>query len=138
MEESIRGCYAESVDLTSDRFVKMILVDASFVLEFFFRNSRQKNPLVGEPWAAAVMLDLVLLENQLPFFVIQKLYKLAFPSLSDYDGLLELSFRYFREFNIQSIKPHPNVQIEHFTDLLRTFQIPPPEKLATKERLWND
>ncbi|KAK4566664.1 hypothetical protein RGQ29_002791 [Quercus rubra] len=39
MEESIRGCYAETIDLTGDRFVKMILMDASFILELFFKFS---------------------------------------------------------------------------------------------------
>ena len=39
MEESIRRCYEETINLSSDRFVKMILVDASFILELFFRCS---------------------------------------------------------------------------------------------------
>ncbi|KAK7821303.1 hypothetical protein CFP56_037846 [Quercus suber] len=33
-----------------------------------------------------------------------------------------------RYFNMQFIEASPNVKIEHFTDLLRTFQIPPPCK----------
>ena len=133
MEESIRGCYGETIyNLDSDRFVKMILVDASFILELFFRcrsgRWTRDELIFVQPRASAIRLDLLLLENQLPFFVIQKLNHLAFPSLSDYDGLLELSFDYFGYYNIQSIRAHPNVKIEHFTDLLRTFQVPPPEK----------
>jgi len=81
MEESIRRCYEDTIDLTSDKFVKMILVDASFIIELFFRRSLEINPLIMELRAVAVLHDLVLLENQLPFFVIEKLYNLAFPSL---------------------------------------------------------
>ncbi|XP_030939995.1 UPF0481 protein At3g47200-like [Quercus lobata] len=133
MEESIRGCYEETIyNLDSDRFVKMILVDASFILELFFRfrsgRWTRDDPIFVQPRYNAVRLDLLLLENQLPFFVIEKLHHLAFPSLSDYVGLLELSFDYFGYYNIQSIQAHPNFEIEHFTDLLRTFQVPPPEK----------
>ncbi|KAK9997273.1 hypothetical protein SO802_021959 [Lithocarpus litseifolius] len=136
MEESIRGCYAETIDLPSDKFVKMILVDASFILELFFR-SRSGSWTNHDPiffrssysWADAVRLDLVLLENQLPFFVIQKLYHLAFPPPSDYDyNLFRLSYDYFKCFKMKSAHAHPKVKIEHFTDLLRTFQIPPLEK----------
>ena len=43
MEESIRRCYAETIDLTSDSFVKMILVDVCFILELFFQRSLEMN-----------------------------------------------------------------------------------------------
>ncbi|XP_075661295.1 UPF0481 protein At3g47200-like [Castanea sativa] len=128
LEERIRGCYAETIDLDSNTFVKMVLVDASYIIELFFRHMSENNPLIEEPRAFAVMLDLVLLENQLPFFVIQELYNLAYPSPSNDLSLVKLSFIYFRQFNIQFINAHPNVKIEHFTDLLRTFLIPPPKK----------
>ena len=142
MEESIRGCYAETIDLTSDRFVKMILMDASFIFELFFRFSSRSwtsdDPMFVKPRASAIRLDLLLLENQLPFFVIEKLHHLAFPSLSDYNGLLELSYNYFRHFNMQSMQALPKVKIEHFTDLLRTFQIPPLEKRPKRGNQQND
>ena len=146
MEESIRGCYAETIDLTSDRFVKMILVDACFILELFLQTSLETSPLIEEPRAIAVMLDLLLLENQLPFFVIEKLCQPAFPSLydanpylSNYDALLSLSFKYFGYLSIQFIpQVHPNVEIEHFTDLLRTFQLPPLEKRPMRSYPQND
>nr|POE63892.1 upf0481 protein [Quercus suber] len=131
MEESIHGCYAETIDLTSDRFVKMILMDASFILELFFRFSSRSwtsdGPMFVKPRASA-----------LPFFVIEKLQHLAFPYLLDYDGLLELSYNYFGHFSMQSIQALPNVKIEHFTDLLRTFQIPPLEKRPKRGNEQND
>ena len=142
MEESIRGCYAETIDLTSDRFVKMILMDAGFILELFFRFSSRSwtsdDPMFVKPRASAIRLDLLLLENQLPFFVIEKLHHLAFPSLSDYNGLLELSYNYFGHFNMQSMQALPKVKIEHSTDLLRTSQIPPLEKRPKRGNQQND
>ncbi|KAK4566671.1 hypothetical protein RGQ29_002796 [Quercus rubra] len=127
MEESIRGCYAETIDLSSDMFVKMIVVDASFILEILCRSTSKKieSPL---PRATAMMFDLLLLENQLPFFVIEKLHQLAFPSdsiISNYNALLRLSINYFGpSFNIQFRDDLPNVEIDHFTDLLRMVQLP--------------
>ena len=143
MEESIRGCYEEAINLNSDRFVKMILVDASFILELFFRDSLRKkkkssesrtsdDPIFVQPRYSAVFLDLALLENQLPFFVIEKLHHLAFPSPSDDNALPKLPFDYFDYFNVHSIQAHPDVKIEHFTDLIRTFQLPPLENLPKR------
>ena len=66
IEESICGCYEKTINLNSDRFVKMILVDASFILELFFRYSSRSwtsdDPIVVKPRANAVRLDLLLLE----------------------------------------------------------------------------
>ena len=149
MEENIRGSYEETINLTSKRFVKMILVDASFILELLFKCSSKSltsdDPMVAEPRANAVRLDLLLLENQLPFFVIEKLHDLAFPSnsyanpcLSNYGALLKLSFDYFRDVPCiqlrQVLQDHPIVKVDRFTDLLRTFQLPPPEQ-QPKDRL---
>ena len=126
MEEDIRGRYAETIDLDSDRFVKMILVDACFILELL-----EMDDLIVEPRAVAVMFDLLLLENQLPFFVIEKLRQLAFPSpssFSNYDALLKLSKEYFRpSYDFQFRDDLPNREIYHFTDLLRSVQLPPPK-----------
>jgi hypothetical protein len=37
-EESIRQCYAETISLNRYDFLEMILVDASFIVELFYRN----------------------------------------------------------------------------------------------------
>lgn len=52
----------------------MILVDASFILELFIRKTpgsqTRDDPMFVKPRAKAIKFDLLLLENQLPFFVI--------------------------------------------------------------------
>ena len=90
MEETIRCCYAEtsSRSMSSDNFVKMILQDAIFILELFLRYStgiwdrdRPGDPvLTSRRTFPLLMRDLVLLENQLPFIVLEKLYNRAFDS----------------------------------------------------------
>ncbi|XP_030939994.1 UPF0481 protein At3g47200-like [Quercus lobata] len=136
MEESIRGCYEETIDLNSDRFVKMILLDAIFIIELFIRkiliSQISDDPNVVDPRSTFLKVDLLLLENQLPFFVIEKLYDLAIPSPSDY-GFRELSIDYFTYLNLQFIQTTPNVEIEHFTGLIRTLLLPPLEKLPKRD-----
>uniref|UniRef100_A0A7N2MV25 Uncharacterized protein n=1 Tax=Quercus lobata TaxID=97700 RepID=A0A7N2MV25_QUELO len=137
MEERIRRCYEETIDLTSDSFVKMILLDACFILELLFRRSSLRltshdDSMVVEPRAAAVKVDLLLFENQLPFFVMKELQHHAFPSLSDAFFFKNI-FSYFDVFtDIQYRQPKPNAEIAHFTDLLRTFMLPSPEELPAR------
>ena len=101
----------------------MILLDAIFILELFIRKTSisqiSDDPNVVDPRSTAVKaVDLLLLENQLPFFVIEKLYDLAIPPPSDYGGFRELSFGYFKYLKMQFIQATPNVKIEHFIDLI--------------------
>ncbi|KAF3950132.1 hypothetical protein ACB098_01G371400 [Castanea mollissima] len=144
LEERIRGCYAETIELKSDEFVKMILVDASFILELFMkyssRNWTSDDPMFIIPIASAIRHDLLLLENQLPFFVLNELYLVAFPCLSNTypfhssnHVLIELTFKYFSRYNVHCKHARPDVKIEHFTDLLRTFHLPPPEQLPNRD-----
>ena len=142
MKESIHGCYAETIDPTDggDKFVKMILLDAIFILELFIRETLRSqtrdDAMIVKPRAKAIKFDLLLLENQLPFFVIKKLHQLAFrslcksdPRLSNYGDLVQLSLNYFIGDTCFKFRgDHPNAKVEHFTDLLRIFQLPPPER----------
>jgi hypothetical protein len=156
LEENIRGCYVETIELKSDEFVKMILVDACFILELFIRSipestsksisksisesSTSDDPMILKPMSITIMHDLLLLENQLPFFVIEKLFHLAFPfpsnaipSFTNHQALIDLTFKYFRDNQIKTIEDYPNMEIKHFTDLLRTFMLPPLKKLPKRD-----
>ena len=136
-EETIRSFYAETMlgRLHNNDFEKMILMDSIFILELFLRNYyrlwESDDPKVADQWMTPLlMLDLLLVENQLPFFVLEILFTLAFPSPSKkFPSLIQLTFLYFDCFNVQNITPI-DVKIEHFTDLVRTFQLPPIPSLT--------
>ncbi|XP_040996414.1 UPF0481 protein At3g47200-like [Juglans microcarpa x Juglans regia] len=134
-EESVRECYSETIPLGSDEFVEMILVDASFIIEYFWRNKTKGNwtdydQEILKPWLCNRMqMDLILLENQLPFFIIEIIYDIAFPSRSkEGHPFIELSFCQFEYYNVQNFRHSESEKIFHFTDLVRNFCMPPPER----------
>ncbi len=109
-EESVRHCYEETIPLSGDDFVTIILMDVSFIIELFFRNRfsqwSSNDRIILKSWLAARMqLDIILLENQLPFFIIEKLYNLAFAfklrrlDLGRNPSFIELTFHYFLSYN---------------------------------------
>ncbi|KAG7944556.1 hypothetical protein I3843_15G107900 [Carya illinoinensis] len=123
-EESVQECYSDRENLPDgDDFVNMILWYDRQTLHLWLRNR--------------VQLDLILLENQLPFFIIEKIYDTALrpvPSIFDlhnlhssYPTFNELTFWQFEEYNVQGFHPHDSrsEKILHFTDLLRNFCLPP-------------
>ncbi|XP_052195366.1 UPF0481 protein At3g47200-like [Diospyros lotus] len=127
-ETKIRNCYAENIQQKSDDFVRMILIDACFIIEHFLRyymadQWRERDPLFLKPWLAEdVAQDLILLENQLPFFVLEGLYNLATKNDPDLPSFLQITFKYFEDLNQQAIK-HDGVSVRHLTDLLRIFYL---------------
>ncbi|XP_075667500.1 UPF0481 protein At3g47200-like [Castanea sativa] len=137
MEDIIRHCYVDTVQLQRDDFVKMIMLDATFILELFLKSKLRKwtrdDPMRVEAWLFdMVTRELLLLENQLPFFVIKKIYNLALPSLSNSLSLIQLTFDFFKHFNIHN--KAPKGEIKHFTDLLRFFALPPHDKLPKRDK----
>ena len=133
-EEEIRSYYAETIvsSISSDDFVTMILVDGMFILEYFLRQSNpclfRNDPKMIAEWMHPILkVDLVLLENQLPFFVLEMLFEQAnFPAELEFKplSLRELAFEFFQCYNFQTNTPWRfNAQIEHFTDLLRFFYL---------------
>jgi len=123
----IRGCYAGTSELDNHNYQKMIVVDASFIIVFFlisFMPGEWEYRSEATILKSQLMNDLLLLENQLPFFIIRTLYNLAFSSRPNYPSFMELSFFFFRDYNTQNMHPNPNLKIMHFVDLVRTFFLP--------------
>ncbi|KAI9111144.1 hypothetical protein K1719_017755 [Acacia pycnantha] len=138
-EGKIRRCYSETIPMESDEFVRMILTDACFMIEYFHlwldENPWHSNlPLMWE----ITMIDLILLENQLPFFVLNDLFDLTFPKCYNDELSFEfVTFDYlkrsfgreivsrkqlqsnftFQDFEQYYLAP----QVHHLCDMLRMF-----------------
>jgi len=101
-ERRLRNCYAETIAFCSEYFSKMILLDAAFVIMFLlkcknrdFRGSRDS--IFYPPYKSVeVRLDICLLENQLPFFILEELCGLS-PvfGISPKATVIELSHWFF-------------------------------------------
>ncbi|KAL9385711.1 hypothetical protein Peur_022721 [Populus x canadensis] len=135
-KDKIKHCYADDTFVEfskDDKFVKMILFDAVFIFELFLKNEEDRRDnkryqddfIIGKPWLrAAIQRDLILLENQLPFFILEKLYSLAIEETKpDYRSFLDLSCRYFEKYGKNETKPDETkpYKVLHFTDLVRHF-----------------
>ncbi|XWS10673.1 hypothetical protein CRYUN_Cryun38cG0017500 [Craigia yunnanensis] len=128
LEKEIRSSYCENLNhIASKDFLRLILVDAAFITEFFLRvHFKSKDDILASKsfLLALIRCDLWLLENQLPFFVLLELYNSAFGSYPEiYPPFLELIFKFFRLYNDQG-KKSIKEEVNHFTDLLRTFILP--------------
>nr|VDD03079.1 unnamed protein product [Brassica rapa] len=113
-EEDARSCYAEDVKLNSYEFVKMLVVDGSFLVELILRSRyphlvTESDRLFGKPW---MITDGF-------FNLLTPYYQQGTPSI------LEMVKSHFSCFlsNIDD-KMFESSEPEHFVDLLRSCYLP--------------
>lgn len=80
-ERRIRRCYGESTDdFDKCEFVKMMVLDGCFIIEFLRQLGRVapklEGPLSSNIYVSAcAMQDLLRLENQVPYFLLEDLFR---------------------------------------------------------------
>ena len=127
-KDKIRHCYAEEITLPKEKnFVDMIFLDSIFIIELFLRSTEAKEEgkdyILSKPWLKdGIKQDLILLENQVPFFILDELYQDFATSPPYQASFLTLACKYF--FNSEE-KICNEKKVKHFTDLHRYFFQPP-------------
>lgn len=88
LEQETRACYSLKFDIGSKDFVEMMVLDGCFVVELlrlYYELFHAKSTVVANEddlifthvWILTnLQRDLLMLENQLPFFVLEKLFML--------------------------------------------------------------
>ena len=144
-EQAILYCYDGGLEFTGEDFVKMVALDSIFIIEHFIRatdpdgspDEKKKKYYtrnkVSKPWLKGhITLDLILLENQLPFFILDKLYEEVFKD-SNFEkkcSFFDLAWRYFRKYLFfQEKQKPPEGEVKHFTDLIRYIYYPSDSEL---------
>jgi len=81
LEREAREYYAGPIDYSREEFVKILVIDGCFMIELFCRNAsmklrEEKDPIFGMSTMNEFLAhDLILLENQLPWMVLDHLFK---------------------------------------------------------------
>ncbi|XP_038708736.1 UPF0481 protein At3g47200-like [Tripterygium wilfordii] len=146
LDKDVRACYAEPIVYDKQELAKILLYDAGFMLELFLRDSfpdsrKLDDPIFTTTWMIAPLLrDLALLENQIPFFVLESLFKLiAPPETAGITTLNELALNFF--------KPILNIKEEvfpakcrqngiHLLHLLYNCYLPSNPRHSRNEEAW--
>ncbi|KAL5786909.1 hypothetical protein ACOSP7_003858 [Xanthoceras sorbifolium] len=130
-ETNLRNCYAETIKFGSKEFVEMILLDVVGVTYIPKFNSVDR--IFARPeMLKDLVLDIVLLENQIPKFILEDLVKSANPVLPErYNGYSLSRFtRFFFNYIWKDILIDETFlesyfsEARHFVNLLRLFLQP--------------
>ncbi|OVA16507.1 Protein of unknown function DUF247 [Macleaya cordata] len=147
IEEEARKCYSEPINMNSNEFVEMMLVDGLFIIELFRKSagkvkSERDDPIFGNIWGlSSLVRDLILLENQIPMRVLNCLFNQ--PALKEeLEGSCSFNMLALRFFNPlmprekEVLKNYSKCEGKHLLDLLgKTFH-DLPERGKSKNNSW--
>ncbi|KAG2297377.1 hypothetical protein Bca4012_001124 [Brassica carinata] len=132
LEPVIRDSYSENLDLSKEKLTKVMILDGCFILMLFLVVSKKikyrkpNDPIFKLRWILPTLRsDLLLLENQVPLFLLNKILEIS--KLAPSTSLNEMAFTFF---NLSLRKPqafwdkHKNIQAHHLLDLIRKTFIP--------------
>ncbi|XP_021741107.1 UPF0481 protein At3g47200-like [Chenopodium quinoa] len=100
VEDQARACYQQVNHLSSNKFVEMMVLDGCFILELLryypARGTTGGNPVfANKRIVEGIVLDMVMLENQVPLFIIDRLLKLMNGNQHQNDQALDLVLNFF-------------------------------------------
>uniref|UniRef100_A0A7N1A006 Uncharacterized protein n=1 Tax=Kalanchoe fedtschenkoi TaxID=63787 RepID=A0A7N1A006_KALFE len=135
--------YSEVITLSSEKFVEMMVLDGCFVVELlrhFHKSLKEKidDAIFTTRWMLRTLQrDLLMLENQLPFFVLEKLHELT-KSDDQEPPLTKLVLDFLnpllpRNKYITEFKDTP----EHILDVLLLSFISPMKNKDNKASQWS-
>jgi hypothetical protein len=104
LEERARGCYEGSITLSSSEFVQMMVLDGCFVIELLqgaakgFENLgySSDDPVFAKRGSIhSIQRDMIMLENQLPLFILDRLLGLQLGDPDQEGEVAKLIPRFF-------------------------------------------
>lgn len=136
-EEAIRSSYSEDlVEFDRKKLIDMMLLDGCIILMMFFIVSRKldltikDDPIFKIPRILAIIRsDLLLLENQVPLFILETLFVTS--KISPVGGLNKMAFKFFRystQIPERSWSSYYDIEAKHLLDLIRQTFIPYPSE----------
>ncbi|KAK7394342.1 hypothetical protein VNO78_14865 [Psophocarpus tetragonolobus] len=149
LEHRIRACYHKYLNFNGETMMWMMVLDASFLLEFLQVYSIQEGAMIlgvssrmshlmdyaGSIIAHnTILTDIVMLENQIPLFVLRKMLEFKFSSLELADNvLLAMLMGLFKELSPFQVieKDYPEIIVSecaHLLDFLYAMIVPKLEE----------
>ncbi|XP_031282231.1 UPF0481 protein At3g47200-like [Pistacia vera] len=148
VQREARDCYAGSIEsCVEEAFVEILVLDGCFISELFRKDAKKELRDPNDPIFTMSCLqkylnhDLILLENQIPWIVLERLFSLT--KLSPGKSLIELALKFFSNiFSSKQPSVQPNefqdIEIKHILDLLRHSLLLPlsPDRFKGEPTGW--
>ncbi|WCJ40052.1 hypothetical protein M5689_020987 [Euphorbia peplus] len=147
-EKEIRECYSENIDrYNRHNLIEMMILDGGFIIELLCVVKgviipERTDPIFGFPWMlSSLTRDLLMLENQIPFFVLHILYAKSISDHCEVPPLQELVLELFdhsvpRYSDVSILRQkYKNYDGKHILDFYRSTFLPLSEKMEKEKAI---
>ncbi|GKV22556.1 hypothetical protein SLEP1_g32418 [Rubroshorea leprosula] len=127
--ERARNCYSESLSISDSEFLEMMVLDGCFIVELIYKifDDWMQDPLLKvDQIYSQILKDLILIENQLPFFVLSDQFQNIDCFHCLFEDLLGAKDK-VGSSNSPTYDKNPITNVRHLPDLLRTNIWRPPQ-----------
>ncbi|GJY00090.1 putative UPF0481 protein [Tanacetum coccineum] len=100
--DQIKACYqGERKEYDNNEYVKMMVIDGYFILELIYKSTIKKseNPSFFDNNLLTLYVNLLLLENQIPFFVLQDIFYYTIRQDEPGPSLANLLLSFLKDMN---------------------------------------
>ncbi|KAJ4813773.1 hypothetical protein LUZ62_026339 [Rhynchospora pubera] len=98
LETEIRAPYHRYLDMSEETLAWIMAIDTCFLLEFLQNYHNEEGTGIIPPstnWISGIVKDMMMLENQIPIFLLRKTLELKYSSVEVADNILSTIFERF-------------------------------------------
>ncbi|KAL4578664.1 hypothetical protein LXL04_014793 [Taraxacum kok-saghyz] len=118
----IKSCYMESTAYNDEELARMMVIDGCFILDFIHLLSEDDGPFpVNMLIAPSIVNDLVLIENQIPFFVLKDIFEstiLQFRPKTSLTNHIKELLKHYNIFGANLVKFNVKLDTTHHDHIL--------------------
>ncbi|KAL1329487.1 hypothetical protein HN51_046603 [Arachis hypogaea] len=135
--QKIKECYAQQKfpGICNEKLVEIVLLDAVFIVEHLLTERQYADECMLTNYVRkGIQRDLLLLENQLPFYVLEELYNKV-PASRDFPvcEFLTLALLYFKSLSLYARYSISRYDVVHFLDFVWRCCVPDEQYLNFEE-----
>ncbi|GLT74558.1 hypothetical protein SLA2020_463460 [Shorea laevis] len=145
MVEKARNCYSESSRISTEDFLEMLVLDGCFIVEFihqfFIDDNMDEYAFRSVGTVYRILNDLILFENQLPFFVLWELFGIMGGNERNFyvRYLLELFCDRMPGLGVDVAYDNTSIEnVKHLLDLVHGNWLPSREVMEYYSQAPND
>ncbi|GLT36249.1 hypothetical protein SLA2020_106410 [Shorea laevis] len=145
MLEEDRNCYSESLNISVEDILEMMILDACFIVEVILKlvmpnSGRPVNNIfnIGLIYSS-ILYDLALAENQLPFFMLWKLLDMVDKDLTSkfIKQILTMHKYKLPGLRVDTMYDNNSIKkVKHLVDLLHTSWLPSEKAIVEYNEAW--
>ncbi|KAG9441106.1 hypothetical protein H6P81_016960 [Aristolochia fimbriata] len=125
LKDEIRRCHLVDIEMDVGRLIWTV-THGCFIVDLLLSFHERRLPTVDRLCTSLlhmIWVDMLLVENQIPFFVLQRIFDMAVVDKSGVPPLVDIALHFFEQFVVLN-KNHSLMEVHHLLHQVYTHLLP--------------